>query len=292
MIRICTIGFVMVLLASSCTRMDSFMFNADQSISEYKLDDYEGHIEIDLGPEYDIPDHLIAPLSINVDGETIYAFYLGDTATIFQDTVIVYSHGNRDHLDLYWDRAKLLANVGGKNRYGVIIYDYRGYGLSGGEATEEHLYEDADAIVGWLESKGLTGDRLIMYGYSLGTAPSAELSAKVRTLRPQKLILESPFASTDVMVQDAGVMAIPRSYFLEGKFNVADDIAYVEQPFMWIHGVEDDFLAIETHGEVVYQHYNGKEGYTYRIDGAGHSDVPRVMGYEAYLKALADFIAN
>ena len=69
----------------------------------------------------------------------IHAVYLGNIADIATDTIILYCHGNRDHLDFYWPRIKLLANVGGKNRYGVLAMDYRGFGLSEGPATEEGM---------------------------------------------------------------------------------------------------------------------------------------------------------
>jgi pimeloyl-ACP methyl ester carboxylesterase len=182
--------------------------------------------------------------------------------------------------------------VGGKNRYGVLMIDYRGFGLSSGTTTECGMYADVSAALDWLKSKGLTSDRLIMYGYSMGTAAAAKLTAEPGSLTPAKLLLHSPFASAEVMVQDGSGMALPGSFFTNLKIDVAEKIKHVQQPFLWIHGVQDDFLKIATHGEVVYKNYHGVYSEAHRIEGANHVTVEPTMGYENYLKVIGDFIAK
>jgi hypothetical protein len=92
------------------------------------------------------------------------------------------------------------------------------------------------------------------------------------------------------MVQDAAVAALPSSYFTNVTLNNQEVITHVNQPFCWIHGIDDDFLKINTHGEVVYNHYTGSYKEAHRVPGAVHNNVPAVWGYEAYLEALAQFI--
>ena len=289
--------FLIVSLYSSCFRLDDNLFNYEKT-DGYYLDNYTGDHELDIGHSYDIPDSLIHIFTLDSQNcdecspDKIYAIYIGDTSRIATDTVFLYLHGNRGHMDVYWERAKLLANAGGKNRFGVMMIDYRGYGLSEGTPTEEGLYADANAAQMWLEKKGLIGDRLIHYGYSLGTAPATELAATPRTLRPGWLILESPFASADVMVTDAAGLNMPGSFYVSLKINVAEDIKKVNQPFLWMHGTDDSFLNIKTHGEVVYKNYLGLKGVAYRVEGAEHNNVPTVMGYENYLQNLSNFIVN
>ena len=77
----------------------------------------------------------------------IYAVYIGNVNTINTDTVIMYCHGNKSQMDYYWQRAKLLANVVGKNNYGVLMIDYRGYGMSEGDSSEEGMYTDVDTVL-------------------------------------------------------------------------------------------------------------------------------------------------
>jgi pimeloyl-ACP methyl ester carboxylesterase len=204
----------------------------------------------------------------------------------------MYCHGNKDHMDFYWPRAQLLANTNGKNRYGVLILDYRGYGLSEGKPSESGLFNDVDAGLQWLKAKGLSGERLVMYGFSMGSVPATKLTAEPRSIRPSKLILEAPIASAEAMVQDASALALPGSFFTDLKVNNADLIKKVKQPFMWIHGIEDDFLNIKTQGELVFNNYGGapQDKYPYRIPGAGHSNVPVYFTFPNYLQAVGSFI--
>lgn len=296
-----SISAILILFSfSSCLRLDDNLFNNDNTIAAYLLDEYEGEVDFRLGPEYDIPPQLIHEFTLQsqtaqeTNSTNIAAIYIGALNRISQDTVILYCHGNRDHMDFYWQRAKLLAHSGGKNRYSVLMMDYRGYGLSEGKPTEEGMYADVASAIDWLQSNGLTGERLIAYGFSLGSAAATDVAANPSKykLRPAKLILEAPFASTSVMVQDASLLSMPSSFFTNAKVNNADKIRSVTQPFLWIHGINDAFLNIKTHGEVVYKNYGGTASFPQRIPGADHSDVPKVMGFESYNHTIAQFIKS
>ncbi|MCP4439625.1 MAG: alpha/beta hydrolase, partial [Aureispira sp.] len=211
---------------------------------------------------------------------------------IATDTVIMYCHGNAAHMDVYWPRAQLLANVASKNQYGVLMIDYRGYGKSEGTSTESGLYADVNSALEWLKGNGLTGDRLVMYGFSMGTAPATELTANPQVMTPSKLILEAPFASAEVMAQDASKLAIPGSFLTNLKIDNAEEIKKIQQPFLWLHGEDDDFLSIHTHGSVVAKGYQGSSKTEVRVDGAGHSTVPNTMGYEEYMDVIKHFLQN
>ncbi len=287
--------FPILFCFSACLRLNSNLFNGDNTITAYKLDAFKNEI-VPLDSSYFIPDSLIHLFTIesddNGDKAKIYAVYIGDTNKIATDTVILYSHGNAAYMDIYWTRAKLLAHVGGKNRYGVLMYDYRGYGLSEKHSTENSMYADADACCKWLKVKGLTDARFVMYGFSLGTAPTCELTAHKRTLSPQRFILEAPFASTEEMVQDAGLLNMPASFFTDNKIDNAGKIRDIEQPFMWIHGTSDSFLSLATHGQVVYDNYKGAYKEAHKIEGAEHSTIPPVWGYKNYLAEMEAFMVH
>jgi hypothetical protein len=270
------------------------LYNPDTSIDQYEFDQFNGNQEISVGEEYNIQDSLIHLITVQSDpggaNKKIYAVYVGEIGNIATDTIILYCHGNAGHLDYYWPRIKLLANAGGKNRYGVLAMDYRGFGLSEGSPTEEGLYEDVDACMRWLKQMGLADERLVIYGFSLGSAPAMELTANPRKLQPSKLMLESPFASDEVMVEDGSGLSLPGSFFSSLEIDNADEIKKVKEPFFWIHGTADKFLRISTHGETVYKNYDGIYSEAHRVEGGEHSDVPTVMGYSEYVDATYQFI--
>jgi len=295
-----TVGYLIFLLPLaffSCLRLDSNLFNIGEKIQSYQLDNYKGEREIsDLPSSYSVNQDLVSIFTLQSDNNgnkaKIYAIYIGDKTRIGKDTVILYCHGNKNHMDLYWNRAKLLANVGQKHRFGVLMMDYRGYGLSEGEPTESGLYADVSACLQWLKDNGMVNQRLIMYGFSLGSAPATKLTAANPILSPSKLILEAPFASAETMIQDAAKLSIPGSYFVNLEINNAEEIKKVKVPFCWFHGEKDDFLSREVQGQKVYDNYTGIEKRKFIIPEAVHNDLPSKMGFDNYLKALEDFISN
>lgn len=286
---------LLVVLFSGCLTLDDNLFN-NAKLESYKLDNYVGEVDFILDNSYQISDSLVHLFTLpsKASGEsnptTIYAIYIGDIAQIATDTVIMYCHGNKDHMDFYWQRAKLLANTKGKNRFGVMMIDYRGYGMSEGKPTEAGVYADVDAAVKWLKEKGLSNDRLVIYGFSMGSAPATKLCAEEFSMKPCKLMLEAPFASAETMVQDASGLAMPGSFFTTLQINNGELIKSVSQPFFWVHGEADDFLNIDTHGAIVYSNYQGTYKEAHRIADAGHSSVPQTIGFVNYLNALGDFI--
>lgn len=286
-------SLAIIITLGACQKLDSMFFNP-YKVTEYLLDDFvEDHYSFfQLDSSYDIPDSLIDIFILPASEENdIYALYIGDQSKIATDTVILYSHGNTGSMDNYWQRTKLLANCGGKNRYGIMTIDYSGFGMSEGTPSEELLYADVDKAMKWLKSKGLTDDRLIMYGFSMGTAPTCELTSKPRSMSPSKIILEAPFASAEVMIQDGSQLVMPGSYLTGLEVNNAEEIKHISQPLLWIHGIDDDFVQI-SHGETVYANHNGSYKEAHRIEGANHSTCPQTIGFNNYNQIVLDFITR
>ncbi len=289
--------YIFSLIAlSSCFKMDDLPFLGEK-ITEYKFENYKGDNDITLPQSYNIADsniHLMtlqSKLPSETKGETIYAVYIGDINTISTDTVIVYCHGQSKHMDAYWQRAKLLANTGSKNRFGVLMMDYRGYGLSTGKSTEETLYQDVRTCLDWLNSQNITSNQVIMYGFSLGTIPAIDLSAFYSVATPNKLILEAPMASVENLTEEALLLDVSSTFFTSLKFDNVEKIKSVSQPLMWLHGNEDDYLSI-SNGEAIFKRHTGTYKEAHRIDGGNHGDLPLIMGFQDYNNKVLSFISR
>jgi fermentation-respiration switch protein FrsA (DUF1100 family) len=289
--------FLIILVVSGMLfgcRLDDNLFNPDTNIEVYQFDDYEGIQEIDLPSEYDIPMDEVRYFRLvsGKVGEEIACVFIGDTGRISRDTIFVYCHGNTGHMDYYWPRTKLLANVHGKLHHLVLTFDYRGFGLSDGKPSESNMYEDLEACLTWLKEHGMSSDRVVIYGFSLGSAPACQIAANPLeySLAPAKIILENPFASAAVMVEDGSGLSLPSSYFTNLKIDNAEEIKKVNADFLWLHGKADDFLQLPTHGQPVYDNYGGRYKEAHLIDEAGHGDLPFIWGYPSYLNAVEGFI--
>ena len=103
--------------------------------------------------------------------------------------------------------------------------------------------------------------------------------------------MEAPFASAEILIQDAALLSMPGSFLVDLKIDNATEIKKVNVPLLWIHGMSDSFLTISSHGQLVYDHKPGaKEAVL--VPGGEHETTPFVMGYQAYIDRLAAFIQS
>ncbi|MGV6860277.1 MAG: alpha/beta hydrolase [Putridiphycobacter sp.] len=266
-----------------------------EELSEYQLEDYDGEVEV---PDSFLIDeskiHLFTLPSFSSETDEtyeIYALYIGDLASIPTDSIILYAHGQSKHMDNYWSRAKLLANIGSKNNYGVLMMDYRGYGMSEGLPSEIGLYEDVEVCINWLKDNGAQPSKTFYYGYSLGAIPVIEHAAYKTDFVPSKLMIESPLASVEYLTQSSTLINVDSKFVTTLEFDNAEKMKDVKMPLLWFHGVEDDYISMDN-GELIYQNHSGSYKEAHRIEGSNHSEIPEKMGFENYLKVLHEFITK
>lgn len=285
---------ILLTLFSSCKKadLDQLAFPRTE-VDSYTFGENDG--EIDIPEKYDIDEtlvHLIPLISTDKatgDKYTIYSIYLGDINTIDTDTIILYSHGQSKNMDHYWGRAKLLANLESKNHYGVLMMDYRGFGMSEGIPSETGLSEDVDACIEWLIENGAKQENTIYYGFSLGVIPTLDLIANKTNFTPTKVIIESPLASVENLAQNSTLINVDPYFISTLNFNNAETIKSVNIPLCWLHGRLDDYVEL-SNGQLVYDNHGGTYKEAHIIETANHSDIPVIMGYENYLEKINTFI--
>lgn len=291
--------FISILLLtvffSSCKKVvvDSLAFPSEK-LEFYEFENYLNP-EIELSESFQLSNIQQSLITLNsIDEEsgeiyTIYGLYIGDTSTISIDTIIYYAHGQSLHMDNYWTRAALLAQLGGEYNYGILMIDYRGYGMSEGTSSEAGLVEDVDAGIEWLIERGANPERTFYYGYSLGAIPIIERTAFKEDFKPKKLIIESPLASVEYLTHTSTVINVNPSFVTTLKFNNAENMKYVDVPLMWLHGIEDSYIQI-SNGELIYENHQGIYKEAHRIEDAEHSTIPTTMGFDNYSQSLLNFI--
>ena len=78
----------------------------------------------------------------------------------------------------------------------VIMYDYSGYGESGGVPLENNTYNDVETVYDYaIDNVVQSGDerQIVIYGQSVGSGPSCYICSKKPAVGG--LILHSPFMS-------------------------------------------------------------------------------------------------
>jgi pimeloyl-ACP methyl ester carboxylesterase len=64
-------------------------------------------------------------------------------------------------------------------KYDVFIFDYRGFGDSTGEPTEEGLIQDARYVYDWLHNISNGQRKIYIWGQSLGSSVACQLAARL-----------------------------------------------------------------------------------------------------------------
>jgi pimeloyl-ACP methyl ester carboxylesterase len=223
---------------------------------------------------------------------TLKGLYLGDPAEIATDTVILYLHGNANSMNAFWNALRHMANIGGHHRYGVLCYDYRGFGNSQGPSTgTASMRQDLHAALRWLKDRGLTADRLVVFGNSLGTLPGAqEAGEQVGPLKIDKLVLECPQSNADAFFQDAVGLSVPASLATDYQFDVDGNMARYPGALLWMHGLDDDVAPIDN-AKYLYDAHQGRSKKAHLLAGVGHN-VRGGWGAENWGAAILDFVTK
>ena len=275
------------LAVASCANADDTFF-APVPVDEYVLT-YPN----ETPPEERVPPELQRLVDFRAaDGTRVFGALVlrpGDEAK--SAPTVVYSHGNSDNIEAYWNRVGLLWALGAN----VLIYDYRGFGKTEGKITEAGIYQDAQAALAYVRSLGpeIDQSRLFFYGYSLGGVAALELGATSSPYRG--LILESPFTSADDLAAEA-FLVLPSSFVVDFRFDNIGKVAAATRNSggaLIFHGSADDFIAPEHSRRLAAAIPVELPHELVLIDAAKHDDVPyRAPGRDLYRRKVRELFAR
>ena len=127
------------------------------------------------------------------DGKKITGVYL--PAQKGKPTLLFF-HGRGGNISHFEKFAQAYAPLG----YGIFMFDYRGFGLSGGNPSQKTVFEDAIAAARYvMNTKKIPPQHIVLYGHSLGNAPALFAAVSLSKFPFKALILQSPFLSTPDM---------------------------------------------------------------------------------------------
>lgn len=224
--------------------------------------------------------YLDGPGIIKIDvgnGESIRGRYLVNPDAEF---TILYNHGNDEDIGMNLRWLRRFRERG----FSVLTYDYRGFGLSDGKATEKNTYRDAEAAYEYLVRKrNIPPEKIIVMGRSLGGGVAVELANRKPVAG---LIMQSTFVSVNRVV--SGGQIVPFD-----KYKNILKIDKVNCPILIIHGTADSRVKF-WHGEKLYEAAKQPKGYLW-VKGAEHDDDIAAIAGDKYWQAidsLTDKIMN
>ncbi|MCA1856133.1 alpha/beta hydrolase [Massilia oculi] len=187
---------------------------------------------------------------------------------------VLYFGGNMFHLDRHADT--LLATLGAC-RTNVAVFDYRGYGRSGGAPTVENMKADALSLFDSLNAR--YPGRVIVHGQSLGSF----MAAYVAQARPVLgTVLETTATSATELV-DAKMPWYARPFVrieMDASLRQVDNriaASRVRSPTLVIAAGKDEMTPAWM-GKAVFDAIPGRDKQLLMLEKAGHNDALRSEG--------------
>jgi uncharacterized protein len=193
--------------------------------------------------------------------------------------VVLYFHGNAGSLRTWGAVAGDFTSRG----YDILIPDYRGFGKSTGNiSNEKQLLGDGLAIYRML-TKIWPENRIIVYGRSIGTGVATFVA---RSRKPRMLILESPFLSL-VDLASYHYRFLPRpliAMFLKYPQRTARRIGKVACPVYLFHGTKDDIIPFDHSARL--EALIRSPHRLIRIEGGGHNNLSDYSAFDRELDQI------
>ncbi len=147
----------------------------------------------------------------------------------------------------------------------VFLAEYRGYGGRPGSPSEAGLFLDGEAALDLVLATGVTNERLVLVGRSLGTGVAVELAQRGHGCA---LVLVSPYTSiVDLGRKMVGPLA---PLLVADPFDSLSRIGRVKVPVVAIHGTADTLIPFEHGKRIIAAAPRGK---LVPVEGRGHNDL-------------------
>jgi fermentation-respiration switch protein FrsA (DUF1100 family) len=182
------------------------------------------------------------PVEIETDdGELLHGWFVPAPE---ERAVVLFFHGNAGNISHRLDSLRIFNSLG----LSVLIFDYRGYGLSSGRPSEQGTYADAQAA--WLhlvDTRGVSPTRIILFGRSLGGAVATWLAVQQT---PRALIVESTFRSVPDLAAEI-YWFLPVRRLAQIEYPVERLIGEVSAPVLIAHSRDDEIIPF-SHAEALH----------------------------------------
>lgn len=173
----------------------------------------------------------------SADGTPLHGWFMPARGKKAKGT-IVFSHGNAGAIGHHLGFTMWLVEAG----YNVLMYDYRGFGKSGGSVDRRGMIDDVKAAFSYVrQRKDVDQTRLVSFGHSLGGAKSITALGESPVAGVRAIIIDGTFASYRAMARVVGGQL--------GEDLVTDELSplgFVSQlpevPFLVIHGTRDEVV--------------------------------------------------
>eukprot|EP00928_Gymnodinium_smaydae_P042466 TRINITY_DN28596_c0_g1_i1.p1 TRINITY_DN28596_c0_g1~~TRINITY_DN28596_c0_g1_i1.p1 ORF type:complete len:327 (-),score=53.00 TRINITY_DN28596_c0_g1_i1:208-1188(-) len=210
-----------------------------------------------------------------------------DASAANAPTVLLHCHGNATDVGELMPMYQELAN---RLDVEVVGVEYTGYGAGEGELHTSNIYGDIDAAYDFLIDRGVTPDRIVVYGNSVGSVPAVHLAASRPHLRG--LVLHSPLASA-LRVLDrtsTDVCPLSRAICCFDIFRNYARMRLIQCPVFIMHGQCDEVVPFHN-AQLLEKRCREELRWPSYFPMAGHNDIVEADP-AMYFQRLSDFFCH
>lgn len=213
------------------------------------------------------------------DGTKVHGLFLEHPDP---QAVALVCHGNAGNVA---GRVETLFILNREHRLSVMMFDYRGFGKSGGKPSETGILADARAARRWLaERTGVDESEIVIMGRSLGGAVAVDLAAKDGA---RALVLASTFTSLPDVAGEH-FKWLPVNWLMTERLDSLEKIRHYKGPLLQTHGNSDALVPIEM-GRRLFEEAPGQKQF---IEVEGGHNVKQPPEYREALETLLQSVAT
>jgi hypothetical protein len=195
--------------------------------------------------------------------------------------VLLFCHGNAGNNSHRLDSIRLFNDL----NLSVLIFDYRGYGKSGGSPTEKGTYLDAEAALDYLiNRKHVRPEKVVVFGRSLGGAVAAEVAFRHKV---GALIIESGFTSVPE-IGSKYYPFLPVKLLSRYSYATVDKVSKINAPKLFIHSPQDEIIPFRF-GKALYESATPPKEF---LEISGDHNNGFLISGSSYTDGLERFIAK
>lgn len=219
----------------------------------------------------------------STDGTSLHGWFLPAKETREPKATVVFSHGNAGSIGHHLWFVMWLAEAG----YNVFLYDYRGFGKSGGDVDRSGMIEDVKSAFKYVASRpDVDPDSIISFGHSLGGAKSVTAIVEGEIKGLKAIIIDGTFASYQAMARIIGGQL--GAELITDEFSPKDYISKITRtPVLVIHGDHDEVVPL-IQGRQLFDLANEPKTFFEVKDGSHGNSLSRDNG--AYRKRMLKWL--
>lgn len=184
--------------------------------------------------------------------------------------LVAFFHGNAQNLTGHFTTLVWMTRF----ESDVIIFDYRGYGVSEGKPTPKGVYEDGLSFLNYVYDDYKKGnyDQLVLYTQSLGGYVSLKVLEDFKYKDEISLyVLDSTFLAPREVAQDKTFW--PLSLVITNSYTADPKLKHITMPVLSIHSKGDKVINYKLGKKLNDRILHAKSKEMWTIESEGHGDI-------------------